>query len=313
MTPLVSVIIPAYNSADTVGATISSALTQSYPHVEVIVVDDGSTDETANIAAAYGERIMLLRQPNGGCASARNLGAQAAQGQLLAFCDADDILLPSCIEAAVRAWRTADDPQACVYMNAYFMRNDGISPFRTVMSSRTPKRADQRRAILEANFTSAHMMIPRSAYDAVGGFNGGLRTVEDWDIWMRLIFSGHLAVDVRKPHLLYRWTSTSLSSDTPQMLADERRIFESLRATAELTNDELKYIERRLSGPSPREMRIHADMAISRGEFTEAAKLFRSAASLSPRDRKLQARRWTVGVVPRLGVLWRRRQSTGGK
>ena len=93
-TPLVSVIVPAYNNAHFLPAAIDSILNQTFDNFELIVVDDGSTDNTQAVLAGFGDRLRYVRKANGGPSSARNLGIQMARGQLIAFQDADDLWLP---------------------------------------------------------------------------------------------------------------------------------------------------------------------------------------------------------------------------
>ena len=94
----VSAIIPAYNADSFIREAVDSALGQTHTDVEVIVVDDSSTDDTASVLQSYGERIIVHRQPNGGVAAARNAGARLASGRWVAFLDADDVWLPTKIE-----------------------------------------------------------------------------------------------------------------------------------------------------------------------------------------------------------------------
>ena len=94
----ISVIIPAYNYARYLAEAIDSALGQTYAPLEVIVVDDASTDDTPRVLAAYGQRIRAIRQPNGGAGAARNTGIAAARGEYVAFLDADDVWLPRKLE-----------------------------------------------------------------------------------------------------------------------------------------------------------------------------------------------------------------------
>ncbi len=102
MSPTVSLVIPAYNAEAYLREALDSAFAQTRPPDEVIVVDDGSGDRTPEIAASYGDRVRLLRQPNRGEAAARNTGVRVARGDLIAFLDADDTLLPRCLEAQLR-------------------------------------------------------------------------------------------------------------------------------------------------------------------------------------------------------------------
>jgi glycosyltransferase involved in cell wall biosynthesis len=108
----ISVIIPVYNRAAYVREAIDSVLLQSMPAHEVIVVDDGSTDDTPDALAAYGPHIQVLRIAHGGYAAAMNAGIAAAQGALLAFCDSDDLLMPDKLARQADALRTRDDIDA---------------------------------------------------------------------------------------------------------------------------------------------------------------------------------------------------------
>lgn len=106
---LVSVIIPAYNAAGTLGRAVESVLAQTYAPVEIIIVNDGSTDATAEVCGQFGERIRIITQPNGGECAARNAGIDAAQGEFISFLDADDEITPTKIEALVAGLRQFPD------------------------------------------------------------------------------------------------------------------------------------------------------------------------------------------------------------
>lgn len=99
--PLVSVVIPAYNAAATLADTLDSVIGQTYPHIEIVVVDDGSRDATAEVLARYAPRVRAIRQANGGLAAARNAGLAAATGEFIALLDADDLCEPERIGAQV--------------------------------------------------------------------------------------------------------------------------------------------------------------------------------------------------------------------
>src|ERR1700678_3861883 len=99
--PLVSIIIPTYNRAEYLGQAIDSALAQSYRPIEIIVVDDGSTDDTQGVAARYGDRIRYIHKANGGASSARNAGFAAASGEVLALLDSDDRWLTEKLEKQI--------------------------------------------------------------------------------------------------------------------------------------------------------------------------------------------------------------------
>src|ERR1043165_5503387 len=99
--PLVSIVIPTYNYAHFLSQAVESALAQTYPNTEVIVVDDGSTDHTRQVLAAYGDRIRYTHQVNKGLSAARNTGIRKARGELIALLDSDDVLYPPRVEAGV--------------------------------------------------------------------------------------------------------------------------------------------------------------------------------------------------------------------
>jgi glycosyltransferase involved in cell wall biosynthesis len=122
---LVSVMMPAYNAEDYIGSAIESVLVQSYPHWELIIVDDGSKDRTAEIAAGYADpRIRLIRQPNQGEAAARNTALEHTQGALIAFLDADDLFLPEHLEATVDFLQAHAEFDA-VYTDGYHIDERG--------------------------------------------------------------------------------------------------------------------------------------------------------------------------------------------
>ena len=102
--PLVSIVINNFNYAHFVGAAIDSALAQSYSPVEVIVVDDGSTDNSREVISSYGNRLLAIFKPNGGHASAFNSGFGASHGEIVIFLDADDVLLPEAVTETVHIW-----------------------------------------------------------------------------------------------------------------------------------------------------------------------------------------------------------------
>ena len=123
--PLVSIIIPTYNRADIISAAVSSALQQTYANKEIIVVDDGSTDDTCERLGAFDGRIRLVRQVNAGPSAARNAGVKASQGQILTFLDSDDLWLDSKIAKQVKMLQSVDESVPCCLCNAIILKNSG--------------------------------------------------------------------------------------------------------------------------------------------------------------------------------------------
>jgi len=176
----ISVIIPTYDRAREVGAAIASVLAQTRPALEIIVVDDGSTDETPDVLARYGECVRVVRQENQGVAAARNAGIAVARGDLLAFLDSDDVWLPRNLE--LRAARIEADPGlGLVHCGADFegtgIRLDGTEG--SVASEIL--RLD--RSVIVAH---GSVMVPRRVAEEVGGFDVRMRVSEDWDFCYRV-------------------------------------------------------------------------------------------------------------------------------
>jgi glycosyltransferase involved in cell wall biosynthesis len=127
-TPLVTAIIATYNRAYIVGEAIESVLQQTYSHLELIVIDDGSTDETQETLKAYGDRIRVIRQPNAGPAAARNTGIRASRGTYISFVDSDDVWRPSFIEKGVELLETCEFEIGGVFCDLELISNGRFVP-----------------------------------------------------------------------------------------------------------------------------------------------------------------------------------------
>lgn len=191
--PAVSVVIPAYNAAWCVRRAIDSVLAQTFDDFELIVVDDGSTDDTRAVLETYGDRIRIEGKPNGGLSSARNAGIAAATGRYVAFLDADDGWLPGKLARQVELM-TAHPELVFCSTAARIESPDGEHLGDWACGSSTLP-------TLEAIFaTNAHVagsgsavLARRDAFARVGGFDERLRSLEDIDMWMRLAAIGPYA------------------------------------------------------------------------------------------------------------------------
>lgn len=213
-TPLVSVVIPCFNQGQFLAEAIASVLGQTYQHYEILVVDDGSTDQTAKVAADS-SRVRYLYQTNRGLAAARNTGWRASQGAYLVFLDADDRLLPQALEAGVRCLQAA--PEAAFGAGHFrYLHADGTVRHEDIQESRT---ADPYAAFLHGNYLAMHatVMYRRQALAAVGGFRDCLRACEDYDLYLRL---SRVALVVRHTGLVaeYRQHPGNMSRDPGLML-----------------------------------------------------------------------------------------------
>lgn len=215
----VSVIMPAYNAERFIRESVDSALAQTHPDVEVIVVDDSSTDGTPRILAAYGERIRVHRQPNSGAAAARNTAARLATGEWLALLDADDVWEPRKLERQLAISRTA-----CSYTNRLNIGARGDLP--EVQSDVTRMHAGDVFVplLLEGNFmSSSSVMVRRDVFFELGGFSTALRNAEDWDLWLR-VAERHEVCFCPEPLLRYRFHAGGKSRNHRAMALARRAV-----------------------------------------------------------------------------------------
>jgi glycosyltransferase involved in cell wall biosynthesis len=185
-TALVSAIIPAYNAAWCVRRAIDSVLQQDHQPLEVVVVDDGSTDETPKVLESYKEAIRVVRKANGGLSSARNTGIQQARGDYVAFLDADDWWLPGKLTAQVQLMRARPETGFCSVATRV---EDPEGNFLNLWPC-----PEWRGSFLENLFhqlaavagSGSGVMARRELFQTAGLFDEGLDSLEDIDMWMRL-------------------------------------------------------------------------------------------------------------------------------
>lgn len=216
--PLVTVVIPTWNRAAEVVEAIDSALAQTYRPLEVLVVDDGSTDETARTIANYGGLISSVRRPHGGVAAARNSGIRAARGDLLAFLDSDDLWHPESVTRRVSLLDRAGPDVVCAYANAVqTLRGEAPREMFAVARFRPPVDEGVLLNPLEV-FLSRFMLLnqtvlaPRSVLERVGLYDESLDILEDHDLALRLALAGPWAFTTEPLATVRRGGADSLSA-----------------------------------------------------------------------------------------------------
>lgn len=188
MKPLVSVVIPAYNKGDIIKETIDSALAQTYPNIEIIVINDGSTDNTAEIVKSIkDDRIKYYYQPNSGLpAKPRNKGVELAKGEYVAFLDHDDLWMENKLEKQISI--IEKDPQiALVTSNALFILTDKKTNIPIIKGVKSGYFND-RDFLPEMNVIQSTALIKKSVFIEMKGFDESpdLRAAEDYDLWLRM-------------------------------------------------------------------------------------------------------------------------------
>lgn len=226
--PLVSVIVPTFNCAQFLPEALDSILVQHYANLEIIVVDDGSRDSSADIAEGYGPPVRVIRQKNQGPAAARNRAAREAKGTYLAFLDGDDLWLPGKLKAQVE-YLLAHPEAGIVYASfkRWRMNEAGGYPSKeTVITSMQDGGIDENcsgwiyhKLLLDSMIHIITAMIPRTLFETLGGFDESLRVGEDYDFWLRasrLVQAHKLTRDVA----LYRVNPAS-TTHIPRPICNE--------------------------------------------------------------------------------------------
>lgn len=263
----VSVVIPAYNCAHTVAATIESCLAQDYDDLEIIVVNDGSTDQTSTVLAAFGARITVVNQPNGGLAAARNTGQRMATGQYVVWMDADDLMIrdrirlqaavldanPECglVSSDFSAFVDGDTDTESSHMANYYHavgRLGGVTEaypqaLAAVVSDRRTcavRSGDIYEALLWGNFVHPPtVMVRRSLLDEVGFGDESLRYSSDYDLILRLAAQTRFAF-VDAPLLRYRRSGEQMS----HLHAGDRMQLETVRILERIRRDDPEVYDR---------------------------------------------------------------------
>jgi len=187
--PKVSVIIPAYNRADSLSAAIESVLCQTYRNLEVVIVDDGSTDNTAEVVAGIKDpRVRYLRSnTRGGASAARNFGMERQREDYIAFQDSDDVWFPEKLEKQMRLF--AQDPEVDVVYCALWRTEFGVRECIPLKDGRHMG-GDVFDEMLKGNLVStATAVVKRKCFDAMGMFDTSLTSLEDWDLFIRMAAS----------------------------------------------------------------------------------------------------------------------------
>jgi glycosyltransferase involved in cell wall biosynthesis len=301
-TPLVSVVIPTYNSAAFVVEAVGSVLAQTHPAVEIIVVDDGSTDATAECLRPYAGRIRYLHQENRGVSAARNAGIAAAKGDLLAFLDADDMWVPhklerqlTCLDRHPSAGVTHADAR-------YYYADSGRQCARPPLARRFD--GDCYTDLFFGNrIVTSSVVVTRRCLEAVGNFDETIRSasVEDYDLWLRLARQFQFAY-CDEPLVLYRIHAANATKRTHTLQRYELYVLEkALRADPALAlRVGRRRARHRLEG-------VWGDLAYGSfacNDFREARRCFWQALRLRPSRRTFLF--WLATLFPTSWVIWAR-------
>ncbi|MDS0277673.1 glycosyltransferase [Halomicroarcula sp. S1AR25-4] len=282
--PRVSVVIPAYERGHLVGRAIDSALVQTVEDLEVVVVDDGSTDDTRAVVEGYDDRVRYLaHETNRGVSAARNTGVEAARGQYVAFLDSDDEWLPRKLERQLAAVESRGEGWVGAYCD---LRTAGLSPLgrlAAVVSDRLFRSSAPREGGRELATSllamqvfmgpGSTLVVERAVLEAAGGFDESLSIYEDWDLVLRVLAAGNLAY-VDEPLAVTHFTGDAPAETYAEN--DRRYLARNADLVAELEREGVPV------------RRVHrmgiVGHFLAAGRFGEAASYLDACAFTRPKD-----------------------------
>lgn len=308
MRPAISVIMPCYNSEKYLGEAVDCVLNQTYPHTELIVIDDGSTDRSLEILASYGDKVKVLTQEHQGPFPARNLGLAHATGTFVAFLDSDDWWTPEALEKLHQAIEKEDaDIAYCGWQNVGEIRQG--EPY-------VPPPYEQedivQHFIRSCPWPIHGALVRRALINRIGGFSTHRFSAMDYDFWLRSLAESRGFVRVPEVLAFYRWHGDGQISSMKW-----RQVLDALAAQQEFARDNpdlVKHIPAdRLLELTEGQVLRQGYLAFWRRDLTTAQKLFRHA--FRARSWQLQDLRHVVTALLPLPIYRRLVEfveSTGG-
>ena len=281
-TPLVSVIIPVHNAQNTLAKTIDSVLTQTVTDLELIVVNDGSTDETASVIQSYYDpRIIYIAQERLERCVARNMGASIARGSYLAFLDADDWWKPEKLEKQIPV--LINNPNlGLVYCDVYYAED----PSQKILFRYGSHYKMYRGKVWEPLFfrynfiQSPTPIIPRHVFQQVGGFDPDLPPLEDWDLWLRIAWYNSIDF-IDEPLAYYRWhkNATDLRQPNEILFRCQLKLYDRFVKTVPATTP---WLQQRLAWKRAELYYTYGMALLRKQRWPEARAHFLEAQRLSP-------------------------------
>ena len=299
MSAKTTIIMPAYNVGSYIVEAVNSVLAQTRGDWRLVIVDDGSTDNTVEVAKSYpDDRITVVQQDNAGAGAARNRAAAEADTTFLSMLDADDAWAPDYLENMLGALEASPDLAfvSCDALAFIDDRNDAVLCSENVRM--TPPVTLERVAAREFQVYTA-VSMRRDWFERVGGFDETLRNAQDFDLWLRMLSAGARAEFIAKPLAWYRDRPGSLSDNDVRLSEYTIRVYEKLRAarsdTAALCDGRIEKLRYTIALDS-------AKIALREGQFA-AFHIHAEEALRRGRNPKLRATKSLARVAPPLARL----------
>jgi glycosyltransferase involved in cell wall biosynthesis len=282
--PAVSVIMPAYNVADYLRDAAASVLAQTWTDLELLIVDDGSTDATPALAEAIRRddpaRVRVIAQANGGLAAARNTAMRAAAGSFFALLDSDDAWEPDFLASQMQLFAARPDLDI-VTGNAVFLgsRKDGQLA-RPCPDTRPAIGLESIISDEEAVFIMS--VYRRTVFETIGGFDETMRTNEDYDYWLRAAAAGFRFARNPQPLARYRRRDDSLSASEPRMVAGILRVYDKARTYCAAGTPARDLLEAQIARFQEHLELAHARVALAHRDYPSAARALTALKVMRP-------------------------------
>lgn len=286
--PSISIVIAAFEAAATIGATIRSVIAQLPSPLEIVVCDDGSSDDLAGALSQFGEKVRLVRIEHGGEAKAKNAAIEAATGEFVAIIDADDRFLPGRLSAMQRVLIERADLDL-VTTDAVIELNGRVVG-RAYNNGNIFAVESQRAAILDHNFIFGQVVVKRATMLRLGGFDPEIKYTTDWECWIRLILDGGKVGCIDAPLGVYVMHESSMSASRQAMYEGRVATLSKTLKDVRLSNMERESIRSRIASEKRRSSRAEMRSALIARD-NRARQIAKSVASDSaqPRRERLKA------------------------
>ena len=296
--PLVSIIVPAYMAAGRIRATLDSAFGQTYPNIEVVLVNDGSPDTEALEEAirGYGDRLIYVRQENRGPSGARNTAVRTARGKYIACLDSDDVYLPDHIAQQVELLER--DGLALSYSDSYIFR-DGVPSGRAFLREpQHPPVTFEKLLREECCVMTSAVVASRQAMIDAGLFDERFRRCEDFDLWLRMSFRGGRFDYYRGVGIEHRLLAGGLSSDLQLLKQARIDIYKKTLETLPLSAGQRELVRELIAITQGKIQRELMRKYVREKRYSEAAAAAEQASVLL-QDRKIRWTAWALRTMPR--------------
>lgn len=231
LNPKITILIPVYNGSNFIKQAIESAINQTYKNIEILVINDGSTDngKTEKAIMEFGDKVRYIKKENGGVASALNLGIREATGEYIAWLSHDDVYLPNKIEKQVQALENVEDDNTIIFSNFELIDENGITFSTTDFTKNIEKEkfCQGIYPVLKGAVNGCAILIPKICFEDVGYFKEELKTTNDYEMWIRL-FGKYPSYFIEEPTIKYRIHPNQDTNKNPVYISECNELWKNI-------------------------------------------------------------------------------------